>query len=464
MSKESETFCILPWVHFNVNPDGGTTLCCVSTKVLEHSDSEQSQKPAPSSTSDTAESQAPNRGNNEGRQLSLQSYSAKEIWSSSAYKDIRKALIEGKKIEHCDYCYRAEEFGQTSHRQHWNKKWESEHGVKSTSELLSEVENPKLPQYFDIRLGNTCNLKCTVCKPLYSSQIQKDEVHSKWSAEAPFVSRISRFGETQVWFENADLVDELFEFSKETRILQLAGGEPMINKTQIALLEGYVAKNFSKDIELELVTNLIPLRQQLIDLYSKFKKLSVAVSCDGFGEGYELVRYPAKWKVFEQNMELLRRSFPDSTISINAVIQSLNAYNISELIQWGIEKGVRINISIGRGLENYNDMRILPPQIRNKARQKLEEVINRMSNRDTFGLTENIANVFNELDQVDFEDDVRQKSLQNMMRFVNDLELSGRKAKFKNAMPELFDDIVSYAGSWNHSTMFLSQDERNMEI
>ena len=40
------------------------------------------------------------------------------------------------------------------------------------------------PLYFDLRLGNICNLKCTACKPLYSSQIERDPVHAPWIVDA----------------------------------------------------------------------------------------------------------------------------------------------------------------------------------------------------------------------------------------------------------------------------------------
>jgi hypothetical protein len=56
--------------------------------------------------------------------------------------------------------------------------------------------------YFDLRLGNICNLKCTACKPLYSSQIEHDPMHSKSIVDAPYVRLTKRFEDEGEWFED----------------------------------------------------------------------------------------------------------------------------------------------------------------------------------------------------------------------------------------------------------------------
>src|SRR5262249_14643706 len=37
------------------------------------------------------------------------------------------------------------------------------------------------PIYYQLMPGNLCNLKCRMCVPMYSSQIERDPVHRQWA-------------------------------------------------------------------------------------------------------------------------------------------------------------------------------------------------------------------------------------------------------------------------------------------
>ena len=113
------------------------------------------------------------------------------------------------------------------------------------------------PTYFDLRLGNICNLKCTACKPLYSSQIERDAVHAPWITDAPYTRLANRFGDRGEWFDAEGLVDEMVGMSGNLAMVQLAGGEPTINKTQIAFLTKLCTEGRAAAIDLTVVTNLI---------------------------------------------------------------------------------------------------------------------------------------------------------------------------------------------------------------
>jgi len=38
MNSDTSSFCVLPWVHMNVNPDGVATLCCQSHHRIQAGD------------------------------------------------------------------------------------------------------------------------------------------------------------------------------------------------------------------------------------------------------------------------------------------------------------------------------------------------------------------------------------------------------------------------------------------
>src|SRR5262249_34814179 len=142
---------------------------------------------------------------------------------------------------HCQACVSVESFGRMSHRSYTNQQWLESH--QSGPEIRSGIDGsrdwtaPTTPRYVDMRLGNICNLKCTTCKPLYSSQIERDPVHSKWILDAPYTRLKNRFGEVEEWHDAETLLDEIVALSGSLELIQLAGGEPTINKTQLALLQ-----------------------------------------------------------------------------------------------------------------------------------------------------------------------------------------------------------------------------------
>jgi hypothetical protein len=101
-----------------------------------------------------------------------------------------KENVGGEQLPHRVACYNNERYGRVSYRQHSNDRWLGNHPcagtIRQAIEQSEDAATPQTPMYFDLRLGNTCNLKCTACKSLYSSQIERDEVHSRWVTDAPY--------------------------------------------------------------------------------------------------------------------------------------------------------------------------------------------------------------------------------------------------------------------------------------
>src|SRR5262245_45922876 len=187
---DGKTFCILPWIHMNLNPDGAVTLCCQShDKICD----------------------------DEGHALNAQTHSLTEIWNSRAMREIRRDMAEGRLRPACIACVRNESFDRLSHRTYTNKVWlrERPEGTAIAKEIdQSNDWEASAPRYIDFRLGNMCNLKCTACKPLYSSQIERDPVQSQWvPKDAPYVRLHHRFGGVDDWQDADELSREIIALS-----------------------------------------------------------------------------------------------------------------------------------------------------------------------------------------------------------------------------------------------------------
>ena len=413
----------------NLNPDGRVTLCCQSHhQVFDE----------------------------KGRSLNAQTHSLADIWNSSGMKDIRRRMAAGEQLPHCNRCFSDEAFGRTSYRVRANDFWLETHPKRAAIEQMIrqslDGSASLSPAYFDLRLGNTCNLKCTACKPLYSSQIERDPVHAAWIVDAPYTRLPHRFGRGE-WFDADGLMGEMVALADNIAVIQLAGGEPTINRTQITFLKKLLAVGRAPDIDLMVVTNLISVREDIYALFAKFKSLFVIVSADGCGATYEYVRYPAKWSSLVRNITRLRQARPDVRIRIDAVLQAVNALNVVDLFDWADAQDIPAELWVGRGLDHYNDFRILPHSVRDEFRVRFEKYFARKGNRDLTSVRQNIGSVLSEMDANDIPDEERRKRIVNFMQFVNDIDAS-RRLSFKSIAPDIFDAVDSYVGGWNVGTRY----------
>jgi sulfatase maturation enzyme AslB (radical SAM superfamily) len=429
---DSKSICALPWVHLNVNPDGAATLCCYSWMHID---------------------------DGAGRDLNLQTHSTQEIWNGAGMRDIRRRMLTGEQIPNCDACFHDERYGRDSYRLKSNRKWLHEHPraveINQTIENSVDGHMPLSPLYFDLRIGNLCNLKCTCCKPLYSSQIERDPVHSKWVIDAAHGRFDNRFTDSEEWSQSDALRGEIMAFSGDLSRIQLAGGEPTINKVQMGMLRWLCDEDRAKDIDLEVVTNLTNVREEIYDIFSRFQSLAVDVSIDGHGPVYEYVRFPAKWHMLTRNVRRLREIRQDVRLTINFVLQALNALNLVDLLSWADDESINLSVTIGRGLNHYNDFRILPAAARAEMRRRLDEFFLRKSNRDLTFLRNEIETVLREMDESDFDDTERREKMPGLMQFINDIDRS-RQLSFRNACPDTIRFLTEYYGSWDDRTRYFT--------
>ena len=125
--------------------------------------------------------------------------------------------------------------------------------------------------------GNLCNLKCRMCFPTFSSLIEKDEVHSRWSgtlfealfdvpdakggqqgslsATPPGVSRLPN----GPWYRDDSWVREvLLKNTEQLRALYFTGGEPMIEKQVENILDHLIAARVAGNVHLEFQARTAP--------------------------------------------------------------------------------------------------------------------------------------------------------------------------------------------------------------
>ncbi len=278
-----------------------------------------------------------------------------------------------------------------------------------------------------------------MCHPDFSSQIERDAVHAEWrrgDRDTRVLDLSHRFDNNlEHWSESLQLIEELAEFTEEVEFIQLAGGEPTINKAQLQLLQLLVERGQAPKIRLTLWSNLTSIQPGFYKLLENFQQVVVYGSTDGFGATYEYIRFPGNWAAFDRNVRQLVQ-VPRLCLFISPVLQAYNALDLTRLYDWCLEVGARPQINI-LNQPDYLDYRILPMRARRLASERLAAWIAEHRGNplvdDKFAASlDGLAGaLLNEQDRFEH------KPVQDFMRFTDDLDRS-RGQDIRTALPELF--------------------------
>jgi len=302
----NKSFCMLPWVHVAVNPNGDVIPCCVSTATVNKID---------------------------GTPYNLGKDNLNQIINSDGYKSIRSDMLKGKLVNGCEQCYKQEQYG-ISHRNNYNNYWlKKESGRKK---LASGTHIPETIEYIDLRFGNLCNLKCKSCSTINSSQFEKElfDIQESNPKIGNYIS-MTRYDDINDWY-NTDMFMENIK-SQTDNILEMyiTGGEPTIIDKNYEMLEYFIEQGKSKNIFLKLNTNMTNMQDTFLNMISQFKQVMFFASIDGFGTMQEYIRYPSKWEQIDKNLnKLVEKTKDNIIIKVSPVIQSTNLGLITELFEY----------------------------------------------------------------------------------------------------------------------------------
>ena len=146
---ESDTFCMLPWMHLHAYPDGRAYPCCFAWD------------PYPV-------------GN-------LNKNSMEEVFNGEKMNAMRGRMLDNKKSRECMKCYDQEKSGFFSLRLSSNKHFG--HNIPLVHNTLPDGKADFVMKYWDIRFSNLCNMACRSCGTWFSSNWYED--HKKLTGSPP---------------------------------------------------------------------------------------------------------------------------------------------------------------------------------------------------------------------------------------------------------------------------------------
>ena len=325
-----DNFCILPWIHMHIWPNGSVYPCCMS-------DTDQAL------------------GN-------INDMPIDEVINSEEFKTLRKQFMNGEKPDMCTRCFELEDTADT-----WTLRKSSLETFKHYLPLAEEtqedgtIDDFKM-RYMDIRFSNLCNMKCRTCGPELSSKWYDDQIKLFPGYERPkFIDVNSADDFMGKLRPHLDTIEEVY----------FAGGEVLITPQHYEVLD-YWLKNNRRDVRLRYTTNFSNLRHKqksMFDYWKLFDDVRVAASLDTFGARAEYSRSGTDWNVIVQNRKEMIEASPTTYFELTPTISIFSVYNLFEFHKSWVEEGlldinnIRINILTH---PRYFSITILPKELKDK--------------------------------------------------------------------------------------------------
>ena len=372
----SPTFCVLPWLHLATRTWGGVTPCCIGYPLGEN-------------LNDTVFS---------------------KVWNSPSLKNLRKTMLKGEESPICERCYNEEKVGIASYRVRSNKHWKDYYLFSQFLEKTDKNGHFKGKAiHFDLRLGNKCNLECTMCSPQetirWESLSRKIIKNAKNPNLKKYLSTHQDFMKTassKSWYERKEFKQDLYSQIPFLKRVTIAGGEPLLIKEHHEFLDECIGQKEAHHISLYYHTNGTVLGQGLFDRWKCFESVTVFISLDDIKERNYYIRYPCSWKKIDENLEMIDKESPQNVHPmILCTIQIKNIFYFEEFLSYLMEK------KFNKVHAYYDDLvhtevvhdpyflscQLLPQNVKKIVSQKFENIYKKFPNKtDRFKTIVNFMN------------------------------------------------------------------------
>ena len=343
---ESDTFCMLPWMHLHAYPDGRAYPCCFAFDPYHV-------------------------GN-------LNKESLKEVFNGQKMKEMRVRMLNNKKSRECMKCYDQEKSGFFSLRLSSNKHFG--HNIPLVHNTLPDGQADFVMKYWDIRFSNLCNMACRSCGTWFSSNWYED--HKKLTGSPPPHAKIMKVGRN-----TNDMWEQMLESFDHAEQFYFAGGEPIIMEEHYRILKELDRRKMYH-VRLIYNTNFSKTKFKDIDvfeLWNKFDSVSVGASLDAEGSRAELMRKGTKWEETVANRKRMMEVCPQVDFYISSTVSLMNSLHVCDFHKNWVEKGLINAQDFNFNLLQHpvwQRMDILPPEHKERVKDKYEEHIKWLKGKD----------------------------------------------------------------------------------
>ena len=282
----NKKFCPIPWTGFMYNSNGEVLNCIRSQRAI---------------------------GN-------LKDNSIHEILDGNT--ETKQRMLNGEDGLGCNNCYELEgdkqNFDVISDRIFYLKE------LKSVDNTLYDDPNDFDLHTIDIRWSTVCNHACVYCSPEYSS---------KWATELNI--QPPQVPEYRV----QELKQLVYDKAEQLKHVYMAGGEPLLMKENLELLE--ILKQKNPNVNLRVNTNLSKTGTKVFEKICEFPNVHWTISVDEMEQEFEYIRYGGVWQDFLDNLEVIEQL--DHKITFNMLHHLLNYRSLFDTINFFKKRGFQNN-------------------------------------------------------------------------------------------------------------------------
>ena len=265
----------------------------------------------------------------------------------------QQQIVEQQPVDTCHTCYDLERgkkgFDHISDRIFYIRE------LKSTPIDTYQVGNFDL-QTVDVRWSNLCNFACVYCNPEFSS---------KWSNELKIRHQ------TPTEQQTTDFKNYIYDHAGQLRHVYLAGGEPLLMKENLILLE-----KLNPNVNIRINTNLSKVDTRVFEAVCEFPNVHWTVSVETLAQEFEYIRHGGSWTDFLDNLKIIKQL--GHKISFNMLHFLLNYNSIFDCVDFLKAQGFHNNSFVIGALlgPDYLNIRHLPKDVLNSVKNKLQDRIN----------------------------------------------------------------------------------------
>jgi MoaA/NifB/PqqE/SkfB family radical SAM enzyme len=247
--------------------------------------------------------------------------SIEEILHGAVNADTQQSMLQDQPGSNCYPCYELE-----GSKQKHNIVSDRIFYIKELKRIPLDVYRPGNHELnaIDVRWSNLCNFACVYCSPEYSSQ---------WASE------LKVFAITPDNTQKENFKKYIFDHAPQLKHVYLAGGEPLLMKENLELLERLQQTN--PDVNLRINTNLSKVDTKVFDLICEFKNVHWTVSVETMDDEFEYIRYGGRWQDFLDNLSRIKQL--DHKISFNMLWFLLNYKSLFDCVDFFRAQGFHPN-------------------------------------------------------------------------------------------------------------------------
>lgn len=294
-------------------------------------------------------------------------------WDSPELNLLRESFLRGERPAECHRCWAEEDAGKESLRQRQQQYFPNDY-----EDFIKSGQWKSGPKTAVFKTSNVCNLACRSCAGWDSNSYTAE---GKYYLEA-YNTRMLVNGEVKstnrfipvLQPKHVNFMDYV-GIANNLEKIDFFGGEPLLNTSQLEFLEYLANKGLSKNITLFYSTNCTNKpTERLIKVWSKFKRLEIALSVDGVGDKFEYLRWPGQWsdanRIIDHILGLRHRLDCDFYTLGSLTISAMNCYYVDDIYQWHKDTLGDVYINMVTS-PDYLAIHILPEEVKQSLRTKI---------------------------------------------------------------------------------------------